>query len=204
MCPQARMDSGTPSPIPPLLCWSKGIGAREGHEVPVILSASQRPFSRRSMTPQWEMLGGPAGRRPWTLRRDLEGRLPLALLPHPSRPPLALQTRWGKKKRRESRAAEGRAPLAAAGRGGWAGDTRMRPGKKSEKAIRRRKGRRVDEERVSAQHQRRPGGKRNLRFFKVRRASSSKPAQRHFQETAGAAGSAPRPGASSSRRRGGF
>lgn len=38
----------------------------------------------------------------------------------------------------------------------------------------------------------RPGGKRNQRFFKVRRAGSSKPAQRHFQETAGAAGSGPR------------
>lgn len=48
----------------------------------------------------------------------------------------------------------------------------------------------------------RPGGKRNRRFFKVRRTSSSKPAQRHFQETAGAAGSASDP--SLSRPRGGF
>lgn len=44
--------------------------------------------------------------------------------------------------------------------------------------------RKEDEKRVSVENQHNPGGKRNRRFFKVRRASSSKPAQRHFQETA--------------------
>lgn len=61
----------------------------------------------------------------------------------------------------------------------------------------------VNEKRASAQDQRGPGGKRNRRFFKVRGASSSKHAQRHFQETAGAAGSAPWTRASS-QPRGGF
>lgn len=96
----------------------------------------------------------------------------------------------------------GRTLLAAAGQRRVGKRHEEGQGKKRCKA-RGKRMRRVVEKRVSAENQHDPGGKRNPRFFKVCLASSSKPAQRHFQETAGAVGSAPRTGVSS-RRPGGF
>lgn len=91
---------------------------------PGTLLASRRTRKR----PQ----GGPAGRRPWTMRTDSElaaRASPPPLLPDPSWPPFPLETPG--KKRKGERTGERRAatPLLPRGRRGWAGDTRGDPGR---------------------------------------------------------------------------
>lgn len=111
--------------------------------------------------------------RPLTQRRN----------PIPPGSPSPRRPEGGKEEREQE--SGGRRP---AGRRGDEEGGRGPAGAPERKGESERKGGRAGERRGPA----RPGGKRNQRFFKGRRASSSKPAQRHFQETAGAAGSAPR------------